>query len=102
MPPRVRQAPLADRLKAYLDPFDWLLWISEEVNSNDWEELSEGSATTIGFALNVIFMVAKAWSGEQRPSGRNDVFGDYEGQTGTGWLSWFVRKSNISIVLRPR
>lgn len=88
----VRRAPLSERLRAYLDMWDWILWISEEINGSDWEEFAEGSATTIGIALNVIFMIARSWSGEARPSARDDVFGDFEGRSGTGWLVWFVSR----------
>jgi hypothetical protein len=91
MPPRVRRAPLLERIKSNLDPWDWLLWISEEINSNDWEEFTEAWATAIGITLNVVFMIARAGSGEAKPSPKDDVFGDFEGRTGTGWMSWLVR-----------
>jgi ABC-type multidrug transport system permease subunit len=51
----VRRAPLAKRLKAYTNPSDWLIWLSEELNSNDWDEFAQAYAVYIGFAVNILF-----------------------------------------------
>jgi len=89
MPRLVRRQPLADRIKAYLNPLDFLLWLSEELDSNDWDQWQNDWAMPIGIGLNVIFLIARANSGGS--SGRrrgDDVFGDDGG--GGGWLSWVV------------
>ena len=90
MPPRlVRRQPLADRLKAYLNPLDFLLWLSEELDSSDWDQWQKEWATPIGVGLNVVFMLVRANSGANGRRRGDDVFGD--DTEGTGWLSWFVR-----------
>lgn len=91
MPRLVRRAPLSERLKAYLDPYDFLLWLSEELNDDTYDELLNAWAPTIGIALNFLFVLAR---GASRPGGggkgRDDVFGDVEGKSGSGWFSWFA------------
>ena len=88
MPPTrrlVRRQPLMQRIKAYLDPMDFLLWVSEWME--DWDQWQKEWATPLGLALNFIMLVARANSGRSR-TGRDDVFG--EDSSGTGWLRWFV------------
>lgn len=83
----VRRAPLLERIKASLNPLDFLLWLSEEINSNDWEDFQRQWAYPTGLTLNVIFMVARANSGAG--SDGSDVFADaYE--TGSGWFAWLA------------
>ena len=89
MPRLVRKAPLAERIKAYLDPWDWLMWASEELNSSDWEEFAKSYAVTAGVVMNALFMIAKANSGRSKSNGGDDVFGD-SSRSGGGWLRWFV------------
>lgn len=88
MPPRlVRRRPLAERIQSYLNPLDFLLWLWEEIDSNDWDQFEKDWALPVGVALNVVFLIARANS---RPSGSravDDVFGD---DGGVPWLSWFV------------
>jgi hypothetical protein len=83
----VRRAPLLERIKDYLNPHDFVLWASEELNSNDWEDFQKSYGTTIGFALNLVFLVTRANSGS-RPSRGDDVFGDESTRSGSGWLVW--------------
>lgn len=90
MPAIVRRASLTERIKAYFNPWDWLLWISEELNDNEWEEFWKGWATPLGVVLNIVFMITRANSGWISRSRRDDVFGDYEARRGSGWLIWFV------------
>lgn len=87
MPRLIRRQPLAERIRAYLDPWDFLLWASEEIEGYDWDQVEKDWGLAIGFALNLVFLVARANS---RSSGRkaiDDVFGD---DGGVPWLSWFV------------
>jgi len=90
MAPRlVRRRPLAGRLKEKLNPGDFLLWISEELNSDEWQDALKDWSTAIGLACNFVFLVARANS---RPTSYgDDVFADFESKLGSGWLAWFVR-----------
>jgi hypothetical protein len=94
MPPRlIRRRKLSERIKSYLNPLDFLLWLSEELESNDWDQWQKDWATPIGVALNIIFLVARANSGPSLKSWGDDVFGDVEGYS--GWLAWFVGVYNL-------
>lgn len=81
---------MSERLKAYLDPYDLLLWLSEELNDDAYDELLNAWATTIGIALNFIFILARGASRPTGGRGRDDVFGDAGGKSGTGWFAWFA------------
>lgn len=87
MPRLVRRTPLIERIKAYLDPYDFLLWLSEELNDDSYDEWLNVWATPIGIALNITFVLAR---GASKPGvGRgDDVFG--EDRNGSGWFSWLV------------
>jgi hypothetical protein len=78
---------LAERIKAYLNPLDFLLWASEELESNDWNELQKIYATPLGLILNVAFLVARANSGGGRVV-QDDVFSD--GHESSSWFRWLV------------
>ena len=96
MPPRlVRRQPLAERLKAYLNPLDFLLWVSEELESSDWDQCQNDWATPLGLTLNFVMLVARANSGGRAPKGADDVFGEDTG--GVGWLGWFVRAHSMAL-----
>lgn len=84
MPRLVRRRPLLERWKAYLNPLDFLLWLSEEIETRDWD--NESFANSLGAALNLTFLLARANSGPSR-SNSDDVFGD---SNGFSWFSWFV------------
>jgi len=70
-----------------LDPLDFLLWLSEQFDSDDWDQWQRDWATPIGLAANLVMLIARANSGSRRSGEVDDVFG--EDYTGTGWLSWF-------------
>ncbi|KAJ4291693.1 hypothetical protein N0V90_009588 [Kalmusia sp. IMI 367209] len=90
MPPRlVRKAPLTERIQAYLDVHDWLLWISEELNTNDWEDFAKDYAFIIGFGMNLVYIVAQA-----NTASSSDDYGDIlAGTGGSGWFKWICRLS---------
>ncbi|KAF4977066.1 hypothetical protein FZEAL_6344 [Fusarium zealandicum] len=67
---------------AALNPMDFLLWLSEELETRDWDSNTAG--TQLGVALNFIFLLARANSGS---SSSDDVFSD---EAGSGWLAFFV------------
>ncbi|ORY11326.1 hypothetical protein BCR34DRAFT_673864 [Clohesyomyces aquaticus] len=88
MPRLVRKEPLIDRLKAYLDPWDWLMWASEELNSNDWDDFAKSYASGLGLSMNILYMIARANAGPSKNK-TDDVFGDYQ-RKGAGWFAWFM------------
>ena len=89
MAPRlIRRRPLAERITAYLDPLDLFLWISEQLDSGDWDQWQKEWATPFGILLNVIFLTARANSGRGVRARADDVFGDDVAYT--GWFAWFV------------
>jgi hypothetical protein len=88
MPRLVRRAPLSQRIKAYLDPWDFLLWLSEELNSTEWEDFLKEWSIPLGVGINLIFIVARANS--RADSLGDDVFGDLDSLQGTGWRPWIV------------
>jgi hypothetical protein len=87
MPRLIRRQPLLERIKGYLNPADFLLWLSEELEYHGWDQLEKEWAIPIGFALNLTFLVARANS---RGASRSydDVFGDRKSEA--GWFSWLV------------
>ncbi|KIW47983.1 uncharacterized protein PV06_00628 [Exophiala oligosperma] len=89
MPKYVRRQPLIDRVKASLNPYDFLLWLSEEIESNGWDQLEKEWATPIGVFLNVFFIVARANSKSTSRS-YDDVFGDVPRVAWTAWLSRLI------------
>jgi len=102
MPPArvrlVRKESLTSRLKNYLNPWDFLLWASEELNSNDLEDVYKQWSIPIAILLNSAFMIARANSGGDGGSSGDDVFGDYHERRGSGWLVWFVSRQRFSVV----
>ncbi|OAA81332.1 hypothetical protein LEL_00877 [Akanthomyces lecanii RCEF 1005] len=83
MPRLVRRKPLLERLSALLNPMDFLLWLSEELETRDWD--SENAGTQLGLALNFVFLLARANSSSAPPA--DDVFG---GEDKSLWLSLMV------------
>ncbi|RFN46556.1 hypothetical protein FIE12Z_9181 [Fusarium flagelliforme] len=68
---------------ASLNPMDFLLWLSEELETRDWDSATAG--TQLGLAMNFVFLLARANSGSSTKS--DDVFSD---ETSSGWISFFV------------
>jgi hypothetical protein len=94
MPRLVRRKPLLERIKDYLNPGDFLLWLSEELETTDWDGKQFGVPLALG--LHVVFLIAKSNSGRSGSAGGDDVFGDMS--SGPGWLSYMVRASILSLV----
>jgi len=90
MPRLVRRKPLVDRIKDYLNPGDFLLWLSEEIETRDWD--SKQFAAPLALGLHVVLLIARANSGCSTRDG-DDVFG--EDSNGTGWLSYLVRSHRL-------
>ncbi|KAL8735229.1 MAG: hypothetical protein Q9166_001105 [cf. Caloplaca sp. 2 TL-2023] len=91
MPRLVRRRPLFERIKAWLNPLDFLLWLSEGFDSSDWEQWQKDWSTAVGIALNIIFLIARANMGSRSRRQVDEVFGDEDSYTGfTAWLATFV------------
>lgn len=91
MPPRphlIRRRPLMERLKAYLDPWDYLLWLSEEIETREFGSKSLG--TKLGLALNFAFILARVYGSSSTGGDNDDIFSDSDSTSATGWLSYFV------------
>ena len=90
MPPRsqrlVRRKPLSERLQTMFNPMDFYLWLSEEIQTFDWD--SNAFGIRFGLVANFLFLVARANSGSSEAA--DDVFGD--GQA-SSWVSFLVRFS---------
>jgi hypothetical protein len=88
MPKFVRRAPLSERIAAYLNPYDFLLWLSEEIESQGWDQLEKAWAAPIGVGLNLVFLFARA-NTQRRSSSYDDVFGN---GSSFGWTAWLVSR----------
>lgn len=87
MPPRlVRRRPLWERITSALDPWDFFLWVSEEIETRELGSKSLG--TQLGLALNFVFIIARS-NGVYSTSSSDDVFGEPDSNT-SGWLSYIV------------
>ncbi|KAI1422245.1 hypothetical protein F5Y12DRAFT_640130 [Xylaria sp. FL1777] len=84
MPRLVRKRPFAERVKAMLNPMDFLLWLSEEIETHDWSSKTVG--TQLGLAMNFAFLIARANSGGTRVA--DPVFED--GASTAGWLAYLI------------
>lgn len=87
MPRLVRRQPLVERIKSYLNPLDFLLYLSEELDSGDWDQWEKDWAIPLGIGLNLIFLIARANSRGNENQIQDDVFGEVSQRS---WLGWFV------------
>lgn len=109
MPQRlVRRAPLRERILSCLDPLDFLMWLSQEVEANDWEDFHRRYSTPLALGLNLTFLIARANHGRSGAGARawsrgdvDDVFGDdsYGEARGSGWFSWFASSLVLFLTL---
>ncbi|KAI1379290.1 hypothetical protein F4677DRAFT_408543 [Hypoxylon crocopeplum] len=90
MPRLVRRRPLMERVKATLNLMDFLLWLSEEIETRDWNSKLVG--TQMGVAMNFAFLLARANSGGARAA--DPVFDE---GTVSGWFTFFVGTSVWSL-----
>jgi hypothetical protein len=91
MPRLVRRKPLFERVKDYLHPGDFLLWLSEEIETRDWD--SKHVANPVALGLHVALLIARANTGTSGGKESDDVFGD--DYSGSGWLTFIVSKYSI-------
>lgn len=93
MPPRsrarlVRRRPLIERLKTFFDPWDFLLWLSEEIETRNFGSKSLG--TQLGLALNFVFILARSYGSSSTGGDNDDIFSDSESAGTSGWLAYLV------------
>ena len=88
MPRLVRRQPILERIKSALSPLDFLLWLSEEIESSDWDQLEKNWAAPLGFGLNFVFLIARTNCAPRSNRTYDDVFGD--DSNGVSLTSWFV------------
>ncbi|KAF2774300.1 hypothetical protein EJ03DRAFT_322893 [Teratosphaeria nubilosa] len=89
MPRLVRRRPIIDRLRELLDPWDALLWLSEILSDDTYDDWLQFYSIPIGLSLNFIFVIARGISANGRPGQSDDVFGDPASE-GSGWFTWFA------------
>ncbi|KAH6716785.1 hypothetical protein BKA61DRAFT_477739 [Leptodontidium sp. MPI-SDFR-AT-0119] len=82
MPRLVRRKPTIQRVKDYLNPGDWWLYVCEEFETADWDKQY---ASPLALGLHIVLLIARANTGSSLGSGGDDVFGDDYSRT--GWLS---------------
>ncbi|KAI1000040.1 hypothetical protein K3495_g8156 [Podosphaera aphanis] len=85
MPRLVRRRPIFVRFKDFFNIEDWLLWISEELGTREWDTQQFGY--TIAFVSHSLSLIALANVGTSEGSG-DDVFVD--SHSGTGWLKYIA------------
>src|ERR1700722_18646396 len=83
MPRLVRKKPLSERVMAAINPLDLFLWLSEEVQTREWDPKTVG--TQVGLAMSFTFLLARANTGASRNV--DDVFGD---SSSSGWVFFLV------------
>jgi hypothetical protein len=92
MPPIIRRAPLSERIKAYLNPYDLLLWIAEELHESALDEALRDWGMPVGIVANVVFACAR-FGLKKNPN--DDIFGELESKS--GWFLWLVSSSSLSL-----
>lgn len=93
MPPIIRRAPLSERIKAYLNPYDLLLWIAEELHESALDEALRDWGMPVGIATNLVFACAR-FALKKNPN--DDIFGEFESKS--GWFYWIVSSCSASLL----
>ncbi|SPO05849.1 uncharacterized protein DNG_08536 [Cephalotrichum gorgonifer] len=80
----VRRRPIKERILSALNPMDFLLWLSEEIETREWDSKAVG--TRAGVIMSLGFLLARAnTSGASQEV--DDVFGE---DGGTGWVPYIA------------
>ena len=101
MPPYkrlVRRQTLMQRIKSYMDPWDFLLWVSEELETGEWEQWQNDWAISIGITINLAMVIARANS-VGSSAAQDDIFGDDVPRS--GFFSWLVRAFDLYFLCVP-
>lgn len=85
MPRLIRRRPLLVRIKDYLHPGDWLLWISEELETKDWDNKQLGNTSALLFHILLLFAKINVGTSQGSP---DDVFGDEN--PSFRWVGWLA------------
>jgi hypothetical protein len=83
MPRLVRRRPLRERVIAWLNPMDTLLWLSEEIQTRELD--SQAVGTRVGVATNFIYFLTSANTASS--AGGDDIFSE---SSGPDWLLYLV------------
>lgn len=94
MPRLVRRQSVWSRVLASINPFDYLLTVATDIEAYDWDALQTVVGTPLGFALNLLCLLARYNAGS-KPAGYDDVFARPPGRA----ASWSSPTSNW--VCRP-
>ena len=89
MPRIIRRAPLSERIMNSFNFMDFLLWLSEELETRDWD--SKRAGTQIGLVASFVFMIARANS-EAVTDADRELFGD---GGSTGWVHYIVSRWSV-------
>jgi hypothetical protein len=57
MPRLIRRKPFIERVKDYLNPGDFWLWLSEEIETREWD--SKKFAGPLAFGLHFAMLIAR-------------------------------------------
>ncbi|KAK3898378.1 hypothetical protein C8A05DRAFT_38036 [Staphylotrichum tortipilum] len=87
----VRRQPLSERIRAMLNPMDFYLWLSEEIQTLSWD--SKAFGTRFGLAANFIFLLARANAGDTRNN--DDIFADIDDESFWSAFAWFSILANF-------
>lgn len=68
-----------------LNPMDFYLWLSEEIQTLSWD--SKAFGTRFGLAANFIFLLARANAGDTRND--DDIFADVDDESLWPAFAWF-------------
>ncbi|PHH82231.1 hypothetical protein CDD82_6650 [Ophiocordyceps australis] len=85
MPRLVRRRPLHQRILAALNPVDYLLQLSEDIEAREWNSKQVGSQ--LGLVLNVVFLLCRANAKRSAVYRSDDIFGDSEETT---WFAFIL------------
>ncbi|KAJ2897086.1 hypothetical protein MKZ38_004996 [Zalerion maritima] len=80
----VRRKSLREKVSAWFNFLDFLIYISEEIETRDWDSAAVG--TRVGLALNLLFFLARAQSSVDDHTD-DDLFSD---SPRSGWFSYLV------------
>ncbi|KAL5594353.1 hypothetical protein BROUX41_001288 [Berkeleyomyces rouxiae] len=78
----VRKKPLTERLSAFLNPMDFLLWLSEEMETREYDP--EALGLKLGLSFHFLFAIARSNSASEDT---DDVFGDGGSSSSVAYLS---------------
>ncbi|KAL9106275.1 MAG: hypothetical protein Q9227_008674 [Pyrenula ochraceoflavens] len=89
MPPLIRRQTRLQKIKAFFNPHDFWLWLSEEIETSGWDQVEKEWAIPIGIALNVLFVLCRSNAGYTSTSGDGVFEDDVSESGGFSYLCWF-------------